>query len=52
MYIHINTYVYKILDHVGKEFGCGIFVSTVLPSSKAAQNGLKVSTGSGLLKAQ
>ncbi|CAI8031578.1 Harmonin [Geodia barretti] len=25
----------------GREFGCGIFVSSVLPSSKAAQNGLK-----------
>ena len=29
-------------SHVGKEFGCGVFVSSVLPSSKAAQNGLKV----------
>lgn len=27
---------------VGKEFGCGIYVSSVLPSSKAAQQGLKV----------
>ncbi len=26
----------------GKEFGCGIYVSSVLPSSKAAQAGLKV----------
>ena len=32
--------VYNI---TGKEFGCGIFVSSVLQSSKAAQNGLKVS---------
>jgi hypothetical protein len=25
----------------GKEFGCGIYISSVLPSSKAAQSGLK-----------
>ena len=26
----------------GKEFGCGVYVTTVLPSSRAAQSGLKV----------
>ena len=28
---------------VGKEFGCSVYVSNVVPSSKAAQYGLKVS---------
>ena len=31
------------LFHTGKESGCGIYISSVLPSSKAAQSGLKVS---------
>ena len=30
---------------IGKEFGCPVYVSHVVPSSKAAQYGLKVSLG-------
>ena len=34
--------VNQLISFAGREFGCGIFVSSVLSSSKAAQNGLKV----------
>ena len=33
-----------MLLHTGKEFNCGVYISSVLPSSKAAQAGIKVST--------
>ena len=43
VYLHCMMCTFLLLPP-GKEFGCGIYVSSVLPSSKAAQCGLKVHT--------